>query len=424
MRFRLLLAGCAVLACSNVLGIETLEERPPNAIDHTEAACGTCVDRACPVERQQCANDGECLSAYRCLARCPANAIACRGKCETDHPVAVKNGSVYRNVDACRRAKCPNECYGAAGLGALTGPGCECLDEQCPMLKCVQSGAGRAGAVSGACDLAFGCQAQHDDIGSFLQCRANNLTSDPEWAEMYACRKRPCGKCTAGTNWRCANNFTWPSTCARSVPYLTTIQSPGGGGIKDATVTLCPQNQCDTCVGGIPAGTTDEQGQIKLTLPIPPTCTGYLGCLLIEKSGHVPTIGHFGRPITQYEDDWVFGLFSEEAITGAYLLGGFKEIPRDRGGVVSIAFDCSMIDAPGITIDPLGPDSRVLYASQAFKLDPELKATTHVGGFVILNVLPGRYTLIGRKDGAVVARADVTVRAYTVTTTSLFATPR
>jgi hypothetical protein len=424
VRLVLLIAGSALFACSNVLGIDELPKKPANAIDHVAAACGTCVDRACKLERDKCANDGECVAAYQCLSQCPPNAIACRGKCEADHPVAVKNGSFYRTLDACRRGKCPNECYGNAGLGALTGAGCECLDEQCPMLKCVQSGAGREGAVSGACDLTFGCQAQHDDIGSFLECRAVHPTSDPEWAEMYACRKRPCGKCTAGENWNCAHKFTWPSTCARSVPYLTTIQGATGAGLKDATVTICAANDCEKCTTGMSAGTTDAEGHIKLTLPIASTCNGFLGCLRVEKPGYVPTIGHFGRPITQYEDDWIFGAFTDLEIAGVYALGGFKEVPRDRGGIVSIAFDCSMIDAPGITIDPLGPDSKVLYASEGFKLDPALTASTHVGGFVMLNVVPGRYTLTGRKNGEVVATADVTISAYTVTTTSLFAAPR
>jgi hypothetical protein len=432
LRWSLLLG---VVGCAQILGIEDLprgtDTTAPSldgGLAYANAACGTCAASRCEGPRAACLADPACAETYGAVAKCPPSEPLCRAQAEASFASGAAT-DVYRALDACTRDQCVEPCVGLGGFGALLDRACGCIDGACnaEIRACVRSGLGEGGPI-GACERRLACIGRAPDPDNYVSCVKNDLGAPEATAFVDCARKQVCESCAlADGALACNASFQYGrsrdprSRFGLQVADALDTDIP----IPNAKVRVCAAG-CGACLPNAPVVETDPKGKVFLDLPL--TGGAFDGCIEVtpkdpDGDKMLPTLVHPGRKIYQDEDLLqTFAITASVLDTYASIVGA--TVLAERGHVVGTLHDCLWGRIRGATVETALADDKTVFAYLDNASLSNEKSTPASGAFAILNLPPGRHTVLARKGGVLVGRIDVQVRAGTVADANVYPVDR
>lgn len=415
-------AGLLSIACTRVLGIETLPAEPPREaglpeVGYASAACGTCARKECDVPERACLSDKVCVEAYRALASCAVDDVRCRMLAERpllEGPARTN----YLALDGCRRTACTAECYGSKGF--LFGyEACRaCVDEGCTtaQLGCVRSGAapsdagdgGLGGGAIGDCERLIACvqsvNPPNPDVANSCSARYGEPAAYKAWATCAT--GLVCDKCEFSPDLRCVSRYRWAAPPGSTVSLSVGVQDAISGKPRPAAQVLaCLSLNCADCTtaNAVARGTTDDAGMTTLELPTP--APGFLGCFRTIAGGtYRDTLGYYARPFNR--STGVLLLAADAATIDALYFAASVSRADGTGTISFVTRDCGHNNSSGLSVELTGHDTYYLADGSNLPVKT-MTATGRAGGGVFFNVPPGVHELVMRRGAEIVGRMTV-----------------
>ncbi len=416
----------ALAACQVVLGVERL---PPRADAAESATCAPCVQSSCAKLRAACLDDPKCLDVYDCVARCGVDTAGCRAECERKKSGAAATAA-YRDLDACRRVECTDECFGVGGFGATVHAACACTDEVCaPFIRsCIRSGAARpeSGEPIGECERRIGCfqtRAKPLDPDDAITCVLERTGGQAEMNAVRFCwQGATCGSAegtcpmAGGKLTSCIGQYQWSRPARDTVVFNLGITDQQGRVVVGATVAACAPADCGDCKDPVTTLVTGVDGTVDLALST--FGIGFRGCFHVTAPGKMPAIWYAGRPITRDEKLLRVPLLTLDEWTD-YTKVVTTDPDPTRGQILIATRDCIHAPASGLTADlPPGSGGFVSYMQNGL---PRLGGTTDDSGrAAIVNVIPGQHTVVMHDAAREYGRLEVYTRAGALTGMFMF----
>ena len=383
----------------------------------TEAddACRTCSEAACCAESELCRESTGCAALYDCIDACAGDA-GCKADCAAAHPADQAAADLAR----CEAELCP-DCRSCGGYFQLSSPACDtCAASACcaEADACLADPACRERAV---CSTTCGtphCARQCSDLHPLT---GEVATAFDDWE---ACLSVSCrAECELGENFSCVGKFAWPRPVGNTVTFTGRYHT-GGEAQAGLTVKAC-RRQDLSCVDPVTSGTTDDEGEVALTIPVGDS--GFEGFFDVAGNDAVmPVIQAQTAPL--FADEYRgFDMTSYATVTAAEALLDLQ-VDLDKGLLYAFAEDCLDLRAPGLVLEIEGPGLEGVTQFYWNNGLPSLDLTETVpgmGGAGWVNVPPGLYTVRAYRadDGAEVALTQLQSRAGTVTSTTLSPKP-
>jgi hypothetical protein len=429
MRGAWLLLVSLSCGCDAVLGIRDLPRRG-EVVDAGEdigppisPSCVACETVACDTARAACTREPACNSLYKCLrAQCAPGDPACRAQCEQSNDVAA-NGAVYRELDLCRRASCAADCYGGSGFGAALNPSCGCMDKHCAkqMLACVASGVATK-KDAGACERRLACLAEQPTPDGFIECVGQHGGAVEADALLDCMRKASCTDATTKKacplgegELACTSNFVYGRTRAPDVAFTFGVEDFEGKPVVGAKVTACNPPVCAKGCAGV-SDLTKADGRV--TLRVPMANGGFDGCVHVDPPiEYMPVNVMTGRRI-HFDEASLLTLALQEDLFSLYAVQAGVDLIPGRGHVIVSIHDCLWGRVSGASLNEL-PGAKLAYLD-GVTVVPSGMATTATGAAAYVNVEPGPHELTVTKNGAVIARQTIVVRAGELTDANIY----
>jgi hypothetical protein len=270
-----------------------------------------------------------------------------------------------------------------------------------------------------ACASATRCFSESIDPDAHAACRSEQLdwfAADLDGRALggpfYLCAFRDeCkSECATTTDWGCLGEYSWSSTSAKSVSLdLHVFEARAGDLGSDITIKVCAAEDltCQSPAVKNPS-VTDENGDVKLTLPTP--LRAFRGYLDLVGESWYPTLIHFSSPIAR---DSVQSIGIINDLNVRLSIAAAMVEPDDTRGLLQIRmFGCAGVGMRGVSFTASQADDKSrtwYYDGQTPQFD--LKATTDFGNGGIINVPQGINQIVAKLGNKVVARTTVPVRA-------------
>lgn len=408
----------SLCGCRQVLGIEELPyvadaSVEDAAIAYASPECPPCLSSKCEEAAATCAAQPACRAVAGCVARCPRDAIRCRGDCE-GADLDTSSGALYRAFDDCRRRSCVRECLGLAGAASMLGASCACVDVRCAkeVSACIQSGATGTGPV-GACERYAQCVARLGNTpAATMQCRAREAAGAEQIAVLGACINTAfCPECTfvGGNAYECVGKYAWDKPTTPAATFTARLaEALSAKPIDAAEVTACLPERCSSCDPASPGAitkTSASDGAAALTLKAP-----FRGCFLVTgKASHVDALFYLGRPVLR-DETWSLAMFVRNNLAAFLGLAGIKLTPG-RGHISVFAADCLVNASAGIRVEisPTAPETRIGYLV-GMVLRTDVRATDSSGAVAIINAPAGLVTIRTYRGDQPIGSQQVWVR--------------
>jgi hypothetical protein len=295
------------------------------------------------------------------------------------------------------------------------------VDDDCA--SCAKRGCAKANEAcrnDPACVAFTRCVAESTDPQTQNSCRASHvawLSEDVEGRDVggpyQQCvfQDQCAEQCSARTNWQCVDEFSWPMTSEKSVPFrfrfndaLNSQKEVAGMQIK-----VCRPDDL-YCKSPIGMGKTDKNGEVQLQLGI--ALRTFQGYFELTGANVYPSLLRFGWPLVQ-EGVTNVTVIDEDSFGLNTALLGIEPDP-ERGILQLRAFSCNGVGAKGVAFETSGVDDKSFYwyASKDGIPDLEAAVTEKLGAGGVINVFEGRQNVLARNaaDNKVVSKTPVPVR--------------
>lgn len=245
-----------------------------------------------------------------------------------------------------------------------------------------------------------------------FDCPANEICSEEQCVAP--------GEAALSTNerWACLDSLT-SVTDPQDVTITLPLQSSEGSALAGATATLCRALDPKCQLEGNPVFTSDENGEIELTL-----AEDFAGFLQITAENHYDHLYYLPRPrILAGRQPRVFMITLATGTAQAE----FLEITLDetRGAVLAEAFDCSGTEADGVVMRLTGVDgaTELNYVVSGVPVRGQVETQPDYGSAMIFNVRADSHVveMTNRATHKTLGNLAATVRPLTVTQVPLIA---
>jgi hypothetical protein len=362
--------AAANIACRQILG---LDDGPSCWSPSGTTSCAACAEANCCAESNACAADMTCSNYESCLGACDGGP-ACRSRCTIKFPVLADKAAPVSALSACLASKCEIACgLGCGGFaGYLSEPDASVACQECLENTNACSHAHACGS-SAECDAFWRC---------ILACQTQ--TPDCQWAcvpehgagaalfrQLYQDFSGTCaGACGYGAYWACAGNVaSWPHAPS-DVDWTWLVDLNGGGGLPDASVSICTACPCDGPFNSVlaDAGQTNSNGYVTIAFPPPstPTSQGIPACTQTTADGYVTNFGYPGYPMTEGvvsidnsllpPSAWGILMYTPTVLSSRIAATGTMQDPAL--GVIGMGvYDCLGSPAGGVDVSINTPDA-------------------------------------------------------------------
>jgi hypothetical protein len=377
----------------------------PVPIVYREATCAACVADGCFEPEIACRRDVACSVAYACLAACSNDDPACRWACESTHPESTGEGSLAAAVDVCRRARCPEACFGVHGLARVLGDDCS----TCADLRCGEEQG--ACVVDGDCERFVSCSSAGAlSPDRTYDCEARYAADRDAFDGLRACLGSCAAECQWGKHDACLGGYSWSHASRGPLPFTARFRTfPALTAAAGVELKACDEHDCTGCEFPVDVATTDAQGMATLALPL--DAGTFTGCLFLRGPGFPDSVMYLGRPVGRIERRFAINLPTTDVLGLLPSLTGVQ-IDPDRGTIVINAADCLLDGASGLSLSFVtGGAGAVPYYLQGSKVSTTATATDGSGVAGFFDVPEGDVTLrlTVAATGETFAEADVHV---------------
>jgi hypothetical protein len=405
----------ALACCENVLGISGEVTLSTEACGmHARAGdCRSCVATHCCHEATMCAQDGICGPQESCALGCGSD-YACRSRCGVDNQHA--NPEILAGFETCIARSCNDACGMECGVAVgFTEPDAAQACEDCLARNC--------GATE-QCTTDYGCQLVAHCVGSCLtpDCRTQCFAQDGGSlfvAEAIQVGLQCLQQCDIGELWSCVGSVSYPLTVPGPADIkLTITDSQTSDPFKRISVRACPAGTDRMCTNPPGMGTTDDGGNVALTLPVVRNAgygfSGYFDITIpTAPSGSQEYLFFLSYPLSVQHATLGITLYSPTELANFVASASYVPDPT-RGTLLVTANDCLSIPAPNVTFVASGTDDKTKEVYQEGSLlNVQATATDRSGAVVFLNAPAAPITVYAKPaplGGAISSKVDVFVK--------------
>jgi hypothetical protein len=423
--------GLAGSGCGKILGVDGYRVAPPDAgLPRAEAgptgpcggyrfdadpACGSCLLGQCCDELTRCRADKTCGGWFACVATCAPEDYDCQGRCgqELKHTNrAIADLSVCRDRCYAPGGDGGGGCHSATLVSAMWGgaPCAACVAQKCDEI-------GRRYASTPEAMKQSACFLEQDLFtptpAKLVECSTWWLTPVvPVAQEWQYCAGLTCGlECRMGRWLDCAGHFLYRFSKSASVHVRARVVNVGdvntAVAYPRARLRACNRTDplCATPVAEA-AALTDTDGYTNIVL-----AGGFAG--YFEVTTEKGDVGLY-VPASPMVQDTSLIVVGPNPATGPNPASAPTVPSRPGSGTVQVLlFDCLGSNVRDGTLE--ASSGVVLYGAAT---TPEPRALGITSGWVV-DATPGVVDLRGLKDGVLIGREQVPVRADTTTWISM-----
>jgi hypothetical protein len=355
------------------------------------SSCAACIQSECCGQASACATNSACTRYESCLLPCGAD-YACRSRCLI---ADLASAAEIPPVDECVSAQCGAQCGLACGSTTTYAE----PDAATACIQCLVNNDCSAAQTCGSsleCQKAAQCGLECTSEDCAHACLEGNEAGVDDFSSFAFGLTKCLAPCGLGNFWECATAPPLITSFEQTTITLNFVALPSGRTVAGALVKACDVTDVTCANPVVPAGVTDDAGNVTFTLPkIGPF--GFWGYFDISSGSLYPSLYFLRSPLSVPTVTFP-EVFLPEPSRVQDMYSALGVPPDATRGVIEIqAVDCHFTPAPNVTARAAFADAGAglaYFSNGSPTLDPTASATDGTGFAVLVNAPTGSPTTI------------------------------